>query len=654
MRQLTGAITLTLAAVCLLASSSRALAAARPDRNLLATACPPEKLAAVVIPREKFHPFPTASQRDAWAALPAQTRQFILERGEAALAEPWPALPATLYLQYVRIGDRENFQRPYFDRRTKLRNLVLAECVEGKGRFVDEIVNGIWLICEESSWCIPAHVGASPDGRGLPSINHPVVDLFAAETGSTLAWTSYLLAPQLDKVTPLVRKRITAEVQKRILDVNLARNFGWMGFDSQAPLNNWNPWINSNWLRAVLLLEPDEAKRRQAVARCMASLDLFLNRYPEDGGCDEGPGYWGHAGGSLFDCLELLHWASNGAIDVFSNRLVQEIGKYIYKAHLADDWYINFADAAARQSVNGPLIWRFGQRIGDAPMMAFGAFHTKAMQEEKRDQLGRDLPQLFLTKDLPATRAAAPLLRDVWLPDTGLMVARSSAGTSKGLTLAAQGGHNAESHNHNDVGNFIVFADGQPALIDVGVPVYNAKTFSSRRYEIWVMQSAYHNCPTINGVTQSAGRAFEARNLAWRSDDTAAELSMDIAAAYPAQAKVKTWQRIHRLKRGATPSIEILDEYVLDGPGQQIALSLMTPCPVSIPAPGKLALAAENQAAPRAILEFDPSKLTARIETIPTDDARLQAVWGTHVRRILLQQENPPQTGQYRLTITLP
>ena len=630
-------------------------ASAETSRKILATACPPEKLPSVLVPRDRFHPFPTAAERDAWAALPDETRKGIVERGEAALAGPWPALPATLYLEYARVGDRHNFEAPYGARRGKLRDLVLAECVEAKGRFTDEIVNGVWLICEESSWCIPAHVGASPDGRGLPDTTHPVVDLFAADTGALLAWTSYLLGPQLDKVTPLVRKRITDEVSRRILDVNLARNFGWMGFDTKGPLNNWTPWINSNWLTAALLLEGDEGRRREAVARSMASLDLFLDRYPDDGGCDEGPSYWGHAGGSLFDCLELLRWASNGAIDVYDTRLVREIGRYIYRAHIAGDWYMNFADAPARQGVDGPLIWRYGRRIGDEPMMAFGAANTARQAAPQGGQLGRILPTLFQTQGLRDTPGKAPLLRDVWLPDTGVMAARSEGGSATGLYLAAQGGHNAESHNHNDVGNFIVFVDGQPALIDVGVPVYSAKTFSARRYEIWTMQSAYHNCPTINGVQQAAGRRYAARDVSRRADDAVAELSMDIAAAYPAEAKVKSWRRTHRLNRRGAPSVEVLDDYALDGPGKQITLSLMTPCEVTVAAPGRLTLfggGGGGDAAPRAAIEFDPAKLTPQIETIPTDDARLRSVWGERVHRILLRQDDPPATGQYRVKVT--
>jgi hypothetical protein len=165
------------------------------------------------------------------------------------------------------------------------------------------------------------------------------------------------------------------------------------------------------------------------------------------------------------------------------------------------------------------------------------------------------------------------------------------------------------------------------------------------------MQSAYHNCPTINGVMQAPGRRFEARDVARHSDEAMAELSMDIAAAYPAEAKVKSWRRTHRLNRGDAPSVEIIDRYALDGPGRQISLSLMTPCKVAVAAPGRLALTGEGDTRPRATIEFDAAKLMPSVETIPTGDARLKSVWGEHVYRILLQQDDLPETGEYRVRI---
>src|SRR5207248_10198558 len=103
--------------------------------------------------------------------------------------------------------------------------------------------------------------------------------------------------------------------------------------------------------------------------------------------------------------------------------------------------------------------------------------------------------------------------RPVQLPHVQLLAAQSTPNSSAGLDVAAWGGHNRQSHNHNDVENVIVYGSGKPVLIDVGVETYSAKTFSAQRYEIWTMQSAYHNLPTINGIMQGAGREFRATDV---------------------------------------------------------------------------------------------------------------------------------------------
>ena len=371
--------------------------------------------------------------------------------------------------------------------------------MEGQGRFLDDIINGIWLTCEETYWGVPAHLNMQRAGAGLPDIEEPTVDLFVGETANLLSWTYYLLGEKLDKVSPLVRPRIEREMQVRILEPCLTRDdFWWMGF-RRGVVNNWNPWCNSNWLTAVLVFENDPQKRFAAIEKMIRSLDKFIDVYHDDGGCDEGPGYWGRAGASLFECLELLSTATDGKFDVYNKPLIQEIGRYIYRAHIHEIYFVNFADAAAKVNVAGDIIYRYGKRIHDEQLAGFGAF--SAMQRNKTDfgitsSMGRQLPAIFGAKELFNAKPVQPLLRDVWMKDLQLMTARSKNGTEKGLFVAAKGGHNAESHNHNDIGNFIVYLDGRPMIIDVGVETYTKKTFSSERYEIWTMQSAFHNLPT--------------------------------------------------------------------------------------------------------------------------------------------------------------
>lgn len=610
-------------------------------RNLLSGPYPAQKLKTLLVPRAEWHPYPTAAERPAWEALPDPVRKAHVEQGEKALGYAWPALSATLLLDYARNGDRTRHKAAYNERRERLAQLALAECMEGKGRFVDQIANGLWAICEESSWVIPAHLDKlQKAGKDLPDVAEPTVDLFGAETGSLVAWVTYLHGPALDGVSPLIRRRVRRELDQRILTPNLQRDdFWWM----KAAMN-WNPWICSNWLTVALLAEEDEPRRQAAVAKVTRTLDNFLNSYPADGGCDEGPGYWSHAPGSLFDCLELLRSATAGGVSVYNQPLIHDMARFIYRAHIADDRFVNFADAAPKQYPNGDLMYRFGKRIGDEPLAQFGAMAARSGQPGQRavgGSMGHVLPALFNLKALAeTTKTAAPLLRDVWLPDIQVMTARSDAGSTAGLYLAAQGGHNAENHNHNDVGNFIVYADGHPALIDVGAEAYNAKTFGPQRYDIWAMQSAYHNCPTINGVMQKAGREFSASAVAYQADDQAAALTLDLAKAYPAEAGVQSWKRTLRLNRHQ--AVDITDAFRLAKPSADVMLSLMTPYEVAVTEPGVLTLTGRDTGRglpPTLRIRYDAAKLKPVIEEIDLKDARLQESWGSSLRRILLKAQ---------------
>ncbi len=612
------------------------------DTGLLSETYPLEVLAEVILPADLWQPFPKSGEREVWLKIPSQVREAHIREAEKYLGTEWPTPKASVFLDYVRDGNRSRFQKISFDRRAMLAALVLGECMEGRGRFLDDVLNGVWTICEETYWGVPAHVGAQARGSGLPDLAEPTVDLFAAETGMLLAWTHYLLGEQLGGISPLVPERILLEVRRRILSVNLERDdFWWMGFSGRT-VNNWNPWICSNWLAAVLLLEDDPDRRTASLHKILRCLDNFLVPYPRDGGCDEGPGYWNRAGGSLYDCLELLYSASRGRIDVFDRPLIRQIGRYIYRAHIFDHYYINFADAAARLNAEGALIFRYGTRIQDPVLRGFGAFLVRQQGiGEGRilgsfGILGRVLPTLFGLADLAAAAPAVPLLRDVWLPELQVMAARSRQGSERGFFVAAKGGHNDESHNHNDVGSFIVYADGYPALIDVGVETYTAQTFSDRRYEIWTMQSRFHNIPAVNGVMQKEGREYRATNVSYEADDSKAEFELDLHTAYPVEASVKFWRRTITLNRGE--NVEVRDRYELEEARRPVQMTLMSWRRPVWSAAGTIRLEnpAELADAEPVIIRFDDNTFLLDIEEIPIEDTRLQSSWGNRVYRILL------------------
>ena len=642
-----------LAALLLLAAGA-APAAGQGPRNLLTGARSEPALAAVLVPAGQWHPYPTIQDRAAWEAVPQEIRVAYVRDAQQYLGTTWERIPATVTLQFVRDGTRSNYDAMNTRQREKLATLVLAEVFENEGRFLDEIADGIWAFSEQTFWGSTAHLGMQRAGNGLPDVTEPIVDLFAAETAALLAWTDYLLGDKLDKVSPLVRKRIRVEVDRRVLTPAFERDdFWWMGFGERKDVNNWNPWINSNWLTAALLLEADPQRRSAAVYKIMRSLDNFINRYPPDGASDEGPGYWGRAAASLFDNLELLRDATHGAVDIYGSPLVRSMGQYIYRVYIKDEYFVPMGDASAKIRPDAELVYAYGKRIGDPVMQGFGALlaRRRGPYRPGSGSPGRILPALLVAREIAAAPVSEPLLGSVWLADLQLMAARSIPNAPKGLYVAAWGGHNGQSHNHNDVGNFIVYGDGRPVLIDMGVETYSAKTFSPQRYEIWTMQSAYHNLPTINGIMQGAGREFQAKDVSFNETANRVTFSADIAAAYPAAAAVNRWQRRVSLDRRA-PAVEVEDRYELTQWKEPVLLSLMTPLRVDITRPGEVHLrASQEQGGGRYVLAYDAHVLRVAAEDIAISDAQLRSVWGDRLGRLVLTTQGTALEGGYRVVV---
>jgi hypothetical protein len=628
---------------------------AAPQENdiSLAKSFPQEKLQEILIPLNEYHPFPKASDREAWERIPQAIQHVIIQKAEELAELEVPILPASVYLQYKRNGNRSNYQNIWYERRERLHVLVAAECIENKGRFLDPITDLIWAICEETSWTWPAHIHPQEAGTDLPDADDQVVALFSAQTSNSLVLTNYLLGEQLDTISPLISERIDREIERRILTPILTKEFGWMGYSARRNKhypNNWNPWICSNVLISALLSEKNEIRRVRLVHKVLDCLDNFLTYYPQDGSCDEGPSYWGRAGASLFDALEHLYSATNKQFDYYQHPLIQEIARFIYRAHIVDDYFVCIGDCDARINIPNELVYRFGKRTGDEHLKELGAYgigEGKLLDSVKRNSdLNRFLHLLLNGQELVEYNPPSqPMLQDVWLghPNMQMMAARDQEGSAEGLFLAVWGGHNAQSHNHNDVGNFIIFTDGKPVVIDIGRPTYRRQTFSSRRYEIWAFQSGFHNLPTINGVDQKAGRQYAAKNVSYHKNDSRAYIEMDIADAYPEEAGAESWNRIVRLNRGK--DVVIADSYTLRKPSKNIIENFIIAGKVTDTGRGRMILNSREEEI-QMLLEYDSSKLSSEIEPIQLKDSKLRQVWGDYLYRIRLKTKSESKKDQ--------
>ena len=548
-------------------------------------------------------------------SIPTEMRQSYVSYGEQYADKPWTVLPWTVFAEYKITGNRVNYEGICFEKRRQLAALVMAEIMEGKGRFIHQIIDGIGSFCEETWWGIPAHYS-----KPIPLTELQEVDLFNAETAGLIAWTRYMLEKQLDAFSSALCQRIDGEIERRILQPAVERDYWW-----KTAGMNWNPWICSNWLACVLICEKDDARKAEAIRQIRQATQAFIDAYPEDGGCDEGPGYWDRAAASMFEIMRLLDFEPTGVRSQETGVMRQEskvrrMAAYTYKTYIGNDYCVCFADAhenKAVQQVN--IVYPFGLWLNDQTMREFGAWlgqrkqvltNPAALFDKSGNfpTLGRELFFLRHIREFMAEQPREPLLKDVWLPDLQIMTARRG-----NLYVAMKGGHNGESHNHNDVGSFIVYRNNEPLFIDPAVGEYTAKTFGKDRYDIWTMQSQYHNLPQINGTDQKDGKTFAAKVVSHKNG----QLTLDIAGAYPAEADVKSWKRtVTATKSGIT----VAEDFELNNYKRPARLMLMT----------------TNRDALKYI-SYNHNQLEVSVEDVSNQlDPLLKGMWGQEMYRIVL------------------
>jgi hypothetical protein len=619
------------------------------ERNILANEAKAVNLANVMITDNSWNKLPGYKDRQFWQGLAANIRQEYISRAEDYLDYNWPVVKATDYLEFIRSGDRR--QEVYSACSNALISLVMGELVEGKGRFTDQIINGVWFYSEQTWWGWSAHLGSQKAGAGLPDINDAYIDLGVGEVTSNLAWVYYLFKDEFDKIHPLISKRLLQEITNKSLTPYFVRDdFGYMGFRGGRP-NNWNPWVNYNMLTSFMLLETDPVKKTAEVQKIINSLDKFLNGYSDDGGCDEGPSYWGAAGALLYESLELLSNLTGGKFDVFDDPLIRNIGIYFYKVNIHAPYFINFADADATTGGNASVVYRYGKAINDPVMQKFGAYLAKLGnwgEHSISGKIGDQIRNLGLIQEIRSSKGEEALVADFWFPDTEVAGARDNEGSFRGFFFGAKGGFNAESHNHNDVGSCLMYYDGKPCLIDLGREEYVAKTFSSRRYEIWTMQSGYHNLPVINGVEQKDGADYKAKNSSFTANERTATFTTDIAGAYPDRAEVKSWVRSYTLNR--TKNFIITDKYELRSlTGSVTSSNLITCCKVTQVKTGLLKFEGDGFT---LNMSYNPKVFVPEIEFIEVTDRSLKRYWPDGISRIKLEFIRPGLKGSQSVTFT--
>jgi len=131
------------------------------------------------------------------------------------------------------------------------------------------------------------------------------------------------------------------------------------------------------------------------------------------------------------------------------------MGAYIYRTHISGNYFVDVGDSHPEENPESVMVWRFGKIVADTNLSSFGAWLFNHQDVSSLLNQGfhrsRELFDLMNLKTVSQDQQVFQDNTELWLPNAQLMATR----LSNGMFVAAHGGNNGESHNHNDVGDFL-------------------------------------------------------------------------------------------------------------------------------------------------------------------------------------------------------
>jgi len=592
-----------------------------------------DKLAA----KMDSHPLaigPSITNRAAWESAAARPAlRDIVGQAEEQLKTPVPEMTDDLYLDYSKTGNRRRGELVLFGRRNRISLFALAECIENRGRFLPALEEIIGSICKERTWVMPAHDGDLGNFLGRVV----TIDLAVAMLAWDLATADSLLG---DKLSPQTRTLIRQEIDRRVFVPYHRMAAGQQDQYWLLSNNNWNAVCLAGVTGAALSLI-DSPKERAWYALAAAHYSRnFLSGFTSDGYCSEGVGYWNYGFGHYAALAETVRRATRGALDLLALPEAARPAVYGAQIEIVPGVCPAFADCDVNARPDPHLMAYLVRRFGAPLTVDPGLLQTRASFSWTALELGDDSAPVIKGRE-PWPEPGA--LR-TWFGDATVLICRPRTFTDNSMAVAIHGGHNAEHHNHNDVGTFMVVVGNVPVLPDIGAEVYTRRTFSAQRYESRALNSYGHAVPVIGGRLQKTGQNARAVVLDSKFEDAEDMISFDIKSAYDAP----TLQRLERkfvYSRADHGMLEVTDRFAFSEP-TTFETALLTFGRWYKIGPSALRVV-DNGKAVRVIVQTPAGTLL----DLASDDIQEDLAARRKATRIALRIDPPVQAGEMHVKI---
>ncbi len=416
-------------------------------------------------------------------------------------------------------------------------------------RYADFAKELLWPTLAMSTWTTPKF---SPDGRKVELISSFI----------TLVWTYYLdfCADCISETEHQQIVEILEERSARGLLYDHEHHMGW--YKQDGPINNWVSVTNANiGLTAILFCNGSELWL-ETLHASIFHMKRYLDWIFPDGSMEEAGGYWIYGIKKALMFLDALrinkHCLPQSIVDTGVCEWIETLpalkntAQFPLAGILGDQFVMSFGDCRVSPKHGfSECFAMLAARCGDLDAQA--AIEPEALFT----------PAAFIAYDpeLKSSSAndAPPILK---VFDVGWVVARSHKTDPSALFLAVRGGSNQQTHSHFDLGNFILWYNGQPLITELGVFMAYPDGFFENREKYYHASTEGHNCILVDGEGQrELDNSCEVIDLI--NDGEIIQFTCVIKSAYN---HIEEHKRMFRVELNNGPVVSVIDEVQLSKP----------------------------------------------------------------------------------------
>jgi hypothetical protein len=345
------------------------------------------------------------------------------------------------------------------------------------------------------------------------------------------------LALVYDWIYPAMTKAQRDKIRGTLLEkvITLVRGSYEYHWWASAYKCNWSAICHSAVGITALALLNEDPQLTDVIARSYEGVWNVYNNFGENGGWQEGRGYWAFAMDQSVFFDEALKRATAGNANLFKH---QKIAPYPCDFALFG-LTAGFGDGGGGPVGNSPAINKLIAETGSSS----AAYYRKKFVKSSDGIFDLIWP-------VPAVEPKEPAELSKHFKGIDWVVMRKDFDTAN-MTIACKAGMNDDPHHgHLDCGTFNLTWMGQPFIGEIKGDGYDEQYFGEMRWEYPKAGSKGHNLVMVNGEEQVEAKYKDqpwkegvgGKILEFRSGKTWDYVKIDPSNAYPGK-ELKNWNR---------------------------------------------------------------------------------------------------------------